>query len=375
MDGRAADSRAGAGAAADTAPGGLVLGLDAGGTRTRALLCDLAGNRYGHAAADGGNPAAHPLHRAAAALSVVLRGALAGVDPAEVRYGVVGLAGQGPPGGSGMRAALGRAWREAGLRCPVAMVPDAATAFAAGTAAGSGSVLVAGTGAVAVRVEHRDEAARADGLGWLLGDLGSGFWMGREAVRTALEALDGRAHAPVLAPLVLEELLGPGAPGPGSAAGPGDVPGAGRAARLVAAVYAERPAALSRLAPLVAAAAERGDPAAGGIVEAAAGHLLATLAAVRRPGERTPVVLAGSCLVTANPLARRVARGVVRHWPGAPVGRARDGAAGAALLAADALGLDEGTLASLHLRLLGERGGGTCGAEARDARTAGHGEV
>ncbi|WP_377272381.1 N-acetylglucosamine kinase [Peterkaempfera sp. SMS 1(5)a] len=327
----------------------LVLGMDVGGTTTRALLCDLAGNRHGRAVSGGGNPTAHRPHRASAALAVALRGALAGTDPAEVRHGVVGLAGRRLLGRPEVRAAFRRAWEDAGLRCPMTVVPDAAVAFAAGSATGSGSVLIAGTGAIAVRMDRWEEVRRADGLGWLLGDLGSGFWMGREAVRLTLEALSGRVHAPVLAPMVLEELLGsPAASAP--AAGPD--PGGALANRLVAAVYADRPVALARLAPLVTAAAEHEDPAAADLVEAAARHLMATLAAVRRPGERTPVVLAGSCLVTDNVLARQVVRALDTQWPGAEVGWALDGAAGAAVLAADSLGVDEATLASMHRRLL-----------------------
>lgn len=343
-----AGPRAGSSAATE-----LVLGLDVGGTSTRALLSDLSGNRYGQAVSGGGNPVAHNTHRAAAALTVALRGALAATDPARVRHGVVGLAGQRSAGRPEVRAALRRVWAEAGLECPMTVVTDAAVAFAAGSATGSGSVLIAGTGAIAVRMDRWEEARRADGLGWLLGDLGSGFWMGREAVRLTVEALAGRAHAPLLAPLVLHELLG-------ARIGPGPVaeadPDGGLTARLVAGVYADAPVALARLAPLVTAAAEQEDPAAAAVVEAAAGHLLATLAAVRTPAERTPVVLAGSCLVTDNALARQVVRAVGRQWPGAELARALDGAAGAAVLAADSLGVDEATLAAMHRRLLTERG-------------------
>lgn len=324
----------------------LVLGLDVGGTASRALVCDLAGNRLGRGTSGGGNPAAHPAHRAAAAIGVALRGALGDVDPARVRHGVVGLAGRRTLGRPEVWSALRRTWHEAGLSCPMTVVPDSVVAFAAGTSADTGSVLVAGTGATAVRVERRRAVRRADGLGWLLGDLGSGFWMGREAVRATLEALEGRASAPVLAPMVLRELLGEPADRP---AGDGV---AEHAEALVGAVYDDRPVALARLAPLVTAAAERRDAAALGIVEDAAGHLLASLAGVRRPGERTPVVLGGSCLTTPNPLSARTVREIGLRWPGAEVRRARDGAAGAACLAASEAGVGDAVLAELHRALL-----------------------
>ncbi len=66
------------------------------------------------------------------------------------------------------------------------MVGDAVTAFAAGTPEPSGAVLIAGTGAVAALIDGHEIMRAADGLGWLLGDVGSGRWMGLQAVRAAV---------------------------------------------------------------------------------------------------------------------------------------------------------------------------------------------
>ena len=48
---------------------------------------------------------------------------------------------------------------------------------------------MAGTGAVAGRIVGGELRERRDGWGWLLGDEGSGFWLGREAVRATLTRL------------------------------------------------------------------------------------------------------------------------------------------------------------------------------------------
>lgn len=75
---------------------------------------------------------------------------------------------------------------------------EAAFASAPGTPA-DGLALVAGTGAAATRISGRRCTVSVDGDGWLLGDEGSGFWIGRGAVRAALRMADGRGDPTTLA--------------------------------------------------------------------------------------------------------------------------------------------------------------------------------
>jgi N-acetylglucosamine kinase-like BadF-type ATPase len=315
----------------------LVIGLDVGGTSTRALVASLTGERRGSGRARGGNPTSHGGDRAAARILVALREALVGVDPADVRAGTIGLAGAGrllaDPAAS---AALAAAWREAGLRCAYLVVGDALAAYAAGTPEPDGTVLIAGTGAIAAAVRgHRLEHV-ADGHGWLLGDAGSGYWIGRAAVRTALADLDARRTLGPLSRAVLTELLGRVE----AAADPRET-----VDRLVQRANAGPPVALAALTPLVMDAHASGDPAAVRIVGAAARHLVSTVGVVRPAGERTPVVLAGGLLTAATPLALAVDTALATRWPRSPRTLAGDGAAGAAWLAARTLpGVDPAPL-------------------------------
>ncbi|WP_228564599.1 BadF/BadG/BcrA/BcrD ATPase family protein, partial [Catenulispora rubra] len=84
---------------------------------------------------------------------------------------------------------------------------DVTVAFAAGTPAPDGTLLVSGTGAVAARMHDRLPVHFRDGYGWLLGDEGSGFWIGRQAARAALAAADGRRPMAELATSVLARLI------------------------------------------------------------------------------------------------------------------------------------------------------------------------
>ncbi|WKU07337.1 N-acetylglucosamine kinase [Micromonospora sp. HUAS LYJ1] len=307
----------------------VVVGLDVGGTSTRATALTLTGERLGTGRGGGGNPTSHGAEQAAAELLTALRGALHGVDPARVHAGAIGLAGAGrlraDPAG---RATFDRAWTEAGLRCPYAVHGDALVAYASGTAATDGTILIAGTGAIAAQVRDLRLDRIADGHGWLLGDAGSGFWLGREAVRTLLADLDAGTAPGPLGRRLLGDLIG----ATGVAARPRDTVDA-----VVQAVTRRPPVALARLAPLVVDAAVAGEPVATGLLHRAAAHLVDSAARVRPADAATPVVLGGGLLTGHTPLGAAVRTEAGRRWPDAPVQPAGDGAAGAAWLAARTL--------------------------------------
>ena len=307
----------------------LVIGLDVGGTSTRAAVAALTGQRLGTGRAGGGNPTSHGAEAAAEQLRTALRDALAGLDPRRVRAGVIGLAGAGrlladPLG----RAAFDRAWRDVGLGCAYQVTGDALVAYASGTSAPEGNILIAGTGAIAAQVRRLTLGRVADGHGWLLGDAGSGFWLGREAVRSTLAELDRQRDPGALGRMVLTELLG----STDVAARARDTVDA-----LVQAVTRQPPVALATVAPLVVQAHAQGDPTAGALIAEAARRLVASLARIRATDERSPVVLGGGLLTADTGLSRAVRAEVTGRWPQAPLHTAADGALAAAWLAARTL--------------------------------------
>jgi glucosamine kinase len=263
-----------------------------------------------------------------------LRRALAGVDPGQVQASVIGVAGWSALRTPVVAAQFAEVWADAGLTCDPGYRSDLEVAFAAGTPEPDGTVLVAGTGATAGAVTGHRLTRTADGHGWLLGDDGSGFWLGREAVRAALRSLDAGEPQGRLAGSVLAAL---------DAAGTADrVPEApsrsgvdrGRD-RVIQAVYSHPPVQLAALAPLVSAAYHDGDPQARSIVERAAAALLATVGRVREEGEGTPIVLAGR-LTRDTPVGATLRTLLSARFPG-PIRPARTGVGGAAWLALAAL--------------------------------------
>jgi N-acetylglucosamine kinase-like BadF-type ATPase len=297
----------------------LALGGDLGGTSTRILVVGADGQEHGRSVTGGGNPTTDPAG-AAAALADALRKALAGVDPAQVKASVLGVAGNSALRTPAVATHFGQVWAAAGLTCDPGYVPDLEVAFAGGTPEADGAVLVAGTGAAAGSVIDRRLTRTADGHGWLLGDDGSGFWLGREAVRATLQTLDAGTPPGPLVEGVLREL---------DADGPGRD---GQHARVIQVVNSRPGVQLSELAPLVTAAYRAGDPQAQSIVERAAAALMATLALIRDPAESTPIVLAGSLAGDASPVGVELRTLLAARFAGAVL-PARTGVGGAAWLA------------------------------------------
>jgi len=300
---------------------GFVVGLDAGGTSTRALVLDLDGTRLGAGVAGGANPNSHPPEEAAAHICQALVVALDGLDAGKVESGVLGMAGSSKLTDPRVAGLFEAAWADAGLRCPLRVITDAEAAFATGSASPDGTVVIAGTGSTSARIADHRLVSTAGGYGWLLGDEGSAFWLGREAVRATLRALEGRTPQDALTAAVLAQA--------------GVDPDPPRAAwrHLITEANRARPVDLARYAPLVTAHAAA--PTAHPIIGAAVAHLTDLALADREDGDDTPVVLMGS-LVHAHPLGARL-RAELAARTRAPVRTATEGAAGAAWLAAVAL--------------------------------------
>lgn len=305
----------------------LVLGGDIGGTSTRILVAGCDGTPLGRGTAGGGNPVSHP-DTAAAALGKALHDALADITPARVRAAVVGVAGGSALQQPGVRDAFGRVWSDVGLTCAPTYASDLEVAFASGTAEADGTLLIAGTGAVAGAVQDHRLVRTADGHGWLLGDDGSGFWLGREAARATLRALDAAETPGPLATSVLREL---GALDEAATSDQRPDLNQGRL-HVIHALNTRPPVRLAELAPLVTAASAARDPVALAIVAEAAKLLVQTLGRVRQQDERTPIVLAGSLAREDSPVGAKLRTLIAERFSGTLLS-AHNGVGGAAWLA------------------------------------------
>ncbi len=308
----------------DGARGPLLLGVDAGGTSVDAVIAEPDGTVTGTGHAGPGNPVAVPLETVTGHVAEAVKKALRDADPARVASVVVGAAGVTGLAQADAVQVLERVLRQAGLGSAVRVVADPVVAFAAGTPARRGAVLVSGTGTIAAAVDGGEMISRVDGHGWLVGDDGSGFWLGRQAARAVLAELDGRGEPTALRQPVLAAMTGRD-----------ELPYAAdqQISALLDVVYGGPPTGLARLAALVPASAEAGDRVAQGIVDRAVALLMRAVEALlagRPPG---PMVLAGSVLTSPGPIQREMRRRITERRGAAPV-IAGSGAGGAAWLAA-----------------------------------------
>jgi N-acetylglucosamine kinase-like BadF-type ATPase len=300
------------------------LAIDAGGTSTRSVIVTADGECLGYGRAGGGNPISRGLEAAMLSVeqSAAAAIAMARVPADRIAGAVIAMAGMGLD--EPLDVPVAQAVRRIGVLSQVLMESDVLAAFESGTAETSGYVLVAGTGSAALRIEDGVVTATVDGLGWLIGDVGSGVWIGRRVVMAAAEDLDRRGPTTALTPLVLDAM------GIDTSR---RLDHSGRPAALtdmLFAVYRERPIDLARFAQL---AFTTEDPVAASIVAQAGDALTATLWAVLTPALDGPVVATGGVLASQPLIQQHVMNGMAERGRPVRLDAVPDGLAGAAVLA------------------------------------------
>lgn len=196
-----------------------------------------------------------------------------------VAVGAAGMATLGDELRAELPGAFASAW---GVR-RLALAADAVTAYAGALGQGPGAVVAGGTGMIALGTDLT-AWRRADGWGHLLGDCGSGAWIGRAGLEAAMRAHDGRRGGSAALLARAEKLFGPVAGLPG-------------------ALYprTDRPAVLASFAPEVARCAAE-DPVAADVLARAARHIAEAAEAVCPAGPGARVALTGGLFKMGDPL-------------------------------------------------------------------------
>jgi N-acetylglucosamine kinase-like BadF-type ATPase len=298
----------------------MVLGVDAGGTKTVCLLADENGRILSEALGPGANLQSAGELGVEKVLHQVMEAALDGfaTRPAAICLGVAGV--DREDDALVVRAIMRRI--SPGSR--VLVVNDALVALVAGVGRGPGIVVLSGTGSIVYGRNAQGEAARAGGWGHVIGDEGSGYWIGRHAVLAVVRALDGRGPRTTLIDDVLSHFAVADANG------------------LVRVVYG-RDAPLTSVAALgavVQRARDAGDAVAAQILERAAEELAlaarAVAARLEMRGAEFQFVLAGGVFRAVPWLIEELRSRLVEVAPRAEIGPlTREPALGAVALAID----------------------------------------
>lgn len=230
-------------------------GVDVGGSGIRAVISSAGEERRG--AVDGAVHLGSSIDTVALAHAIVtILDGLGTPPPEVVCIGMTGFPGlvDDP------EHIAGRVMSATAVKT-VIVAGDSLTTHVGALSMRAGIVIAAGTGVIALGTDHRSRWNRVDGWGHLLGDEGSGAWIGRAGLAAGMRAHDGRGGSSVLLNALIAEY--------------GDLPA------LLRSVYEGGAPAheLARFAPVVAQASREGDPIALSIWRDAARHLAETAVA------------------------------------------------------------------------------------------------
>lgn len=171
-----------------------LLGIDGGGTRTTACLADEHAKVLARVQTGPSNPLKVGWADAQQELLRALRQSCrqAHIRPKRMEAVCIGLAGTSSPTA---RQRLLRWLRKAVPARAYILTTDADLALAAAVGTEPGIVVIAGTGSIAYGRDPQGRMMYCGGWGSLFDDAGSGYDLGRKAVRSALRHLDGRGKA------------------------------------------------------------------------------------------------------------------------------------------------------------------------------------
>ncbi len=281
--------------------GEIVLGIDGGGTNTRAVLA-RGNDVLGRVSGGSIKRLRVGAEVAEANLRALLRALLDAGGVTRVDAASAGVASASLPG---IREWITEVFREFGIERSE-VVGDEVIALDAAFQGGPGILQIAGTGTNCIGRTAEGDRESAGGYSSTLGDEGSGYWIGLHGIRQALWAYDAGEPSMILqrvgaawGTVTLEELVNRG----------NEVPGPD----------------FSALAPLISAAAEEGDVVATRVLLQAAEDLSRFILLVRRKlrqrhglVEEVPIAYTGSVLEKMGMVRTRLAELLQQAAPTMP---------------------------------------------------------
>lgn len=283
----------------------IVIGVDAGGSKTQVIVASLSGEPLATVTGPGAAMTPGNAEHCAGVIAGVVESALASAEQTQYRPRML-FAGVAGTGRDEERVALLQALTQREIAEEVAVDTDAAVALTDAFGDAPGIVLISGTGSIAFGRGPTGAAARCGGWGIAFGDEGSGAWIGRKALSVIAAAHDGREPETALTGAVL------------TAAQVNEVE------QLIPWAIAADREALAALAPSVIAVALQGDLRANAIIDMAVEELVLHVRALGKRlfvDERAAfqVALTGGLLGKGSLLRKRLEKRLRLAVPGATI--------------------------------------------------------
>lgn len=283
----------------------VFLGVDGGGTTTRAVLVNSKGQVLGRG--ESGPSNYHNVGLPAAISNIVEATERAqqasGLQTLTIQAAFLGCAGVKA---SVDIARMTSAAETTGLAPAgeITVANDLHNALAGGLSGNPGIALIAGTGTNCLGQDAAGKTFMCGGWGWLLDDEGGGFGLSMAAMKASAQSADGRAGKTSLLPSVLAFL------------------GLSEPNELLARLYVDKwtPDELAGFAPVVIRCANDGDATANRILKEGAVALARLVAGAARPlnfPNGPDVVLLGGCARSGIPYQPLVEAAILKACPGA----------------------------------------------------------
>ncbi len=293
----------------------FVIGIDGGGTKTAAVIADLKGNILAQHTAGPSNFQIIGFEKSARVVFSLVRDCCdsVGCFPKNIRGTTIGLAGAGRVEDQKYIAEAFRrliSSKKITLR-KVRIESDARIALEGAFNGGAGIIVIAGSGSIAFGKDEKGNIHRVGGWGRILGDEGSGYFIGKEGLKAVCRHLDGRSAPTLLTAMVAKKF------------------GIKTSADIIAAVYKSN-FDIASLAPIVFEAEEKGDATSFDIVERASNELTEHVRALimkfqngvsAHAKRRISLSLVGGLMENETPLTRSLRRQILKSFTNVDVVR------------------------------------------------------
>ncbi len=280
-----------------------IIGMDGGGTKTHGIISDLDGNPVAEVMGGSANFQMLGVDVVARSIFKLILELVEkiGRSFSDVKIIVIGLAGAGKEEDKNrVYNGIIKVADEYGLKLPKLIIEtDARIALEGAFMGDAGIVLISGTGSVMFAKDINGEIHRVGGWGRFIGDEGSGFSIGCEALRAVAKFIDGRGEKTILKDLIFEKFK------------------ISDLREVVSKIYSGE-FDLASIAPIVMEAGERGDEIAVKILDEACSELLSHIKAMLGKanfGEQVKLVLMGGVLRSENYLSRKLKREISEKFP------------------------------------------------------------
>ncbi|UJL45402.1 ROK family protein [Virgibacillus sp. NKC19-16] len=179
-----------------------VIGIDGGGTKTKAVIVDMKGKVVAQETVGPTNPNVVSKKELQHTFQTLFHSLRQQAPPhfSNILSVFAGVSGAGNATNKKVLQETIEPLIENNI--PIQIEADAINALYSGSYGAPGIVQIAGTGSITYGINSNLEHHRVGGWGYLFGDEGSGYDIGRKGIMAALQSVDGRASETILLPMI-----------------------------------------------------------------------------------------------------------------------------------------------------------------------------